>query len=138
MRPGSMLAVLTCLAVACATSPVFEPREWSGSVEPRADSGVRANVRAATGPSQTAVSINLAGGQARGAHPWHVHSGTCSTGGGIVGDPTAYPVLRPGSNGSATAEARIGVQLIPGESYHVNVHRASDALGDIIGCGNLR
>jgi hypothetical protein len=74
----------------------------------------------------------------RGTHPWHIHTGTCATGGGILGDGAACPPLRPGSNGAASALAHIAVQLVPGDNYHVNVHRSPQALGEIIGCGDLR
>jgi hypothetical protein len=139
VRSGIMLATgLAVLAGACATVPLFEPREWGATVEPRGGSEVRANVRAGTAPRQTAVAINLSGGEAGGTHPWHIHHGSCATGGGIVGDAGAYPPLRPGSNRSASATAHITVELIPGQSYHVNVHRSPQALNEIIGCGDMR
>jgi hypothetical protein len=126
------------LALACATAPIYEPREWNATLEPRAGSDVRATVRAATAPGQTAVAINLTGGAAGGTHPWHIHRGTCATGGGIVGNPDRYPPLTPTSAGGASATAHIRVQLIPGEDYHVNVHRSPDRLDEVIACGNLR
>jgi hypothetical protein len=139
MRVSSALVVAAvAVAAGCATVPVFEPREWNAEVQPRDDSGVRATVRAASGPGQTAVAINLAGGEVGGTHPWHIHRGTCATGGAIVGNPAAYPPLRPTSAGAATATAHIRVQLVPGEDYHVNVHRSPEQLGQILACGNLR
>jgi hypothetical protein len=125
-------------AAGCATMPVYEPGEWNAEVQPREDSGIRATVRAVTAPGQTAVAINLAGGDAGATHPWHIHRGTCETGGPIVGDAAAYPPLRPTSAGGATATARIRVQLVPGEDYHVNVHRSPELLGQVVACGNLR
>lgn len=139
MRSGNLLLfAVIAVAGACATVPVFEPREWGATVESRSGSDVRANVRAATAPGQTAVSINLAGGQSGGTHPWHIHTGTCANSGGIVGAASAYPPLQPGSNGAASAIAHVAVQLVPGENYHVNVHRSPQALGEIVGCGDLR
>jgi hypothetical protein len=139
MRPSAALFLgAVGLAGACATVPILEPRDWNATVEPRGGSDVRANVRAASAPGQTGVAINLAGGEGGGSHPWHIHRGTCATGGAIVGDAGAYPVLRPTSAGAATATAHIRVQLVPGEGYHVNVHRSPQALGQIIGCGDLR
>jgi hypothetical protein len=139
MRLGATLILASvAAAAACATVPIYEPREWNATVDPRDDSGVRATVRAATAPGQTAVAINMAGATAGGTHPWHIHRGTCATGGGIVGDANAYPALRPGAGGGATATAHIAVQLVPGEDYHVNVHRSPDALNEILACGNLR
>jgi hypothetical protein len=139
MRLGATLILASvAVAVACATVPIYEPREWNATLDPRADTGVRAAVRAATAPGQTAVAINMAGGTAGGTHPWHIHRGTCATGGGIVGDANAYPLLRPSAGGGASATAHIAVQLVPGEDYHVNVHRSPEALNEIIACGNLR
>lgn len=135
---GLFVALAVGAASACATVPLFEPAEWNAEVTPRAGSDVRANVRVGTAPGQTAAAINLVGGQAGATHPWHVHRGTCATGGAIVGDPAAYPPLRPNSAGAATATALIRVQLVPGEDYHINVHQSPEALNQIIACGDLR
>lgn len=139
MRSGkAVTAALVFVAAACASSAVFDPHDWSASVAERNDSDVRANVLAASAAGQTAVSINLAGGQANGTHPWHVHRGTCGNDQGIVGDPAAYTPLRPSSSGAAAATAHLDVQLDPAQSYMVNVHRSPQALNEIIGCGELR
>jgi hypothetical protein len=139
MQSGNAVtALLICLGAACATGPVFEPSDWSATIEPSGDSNVRANVRAAAAPGVTAISINLAGGDTNGTHPWHIHRGTCGDDQGIVGDPAAYTPLSPNSAGAASATANITVQLVPGENYMVSVHRSPDALGDIIGCAELR
>lgn len=138
MRSRTAVTALVVLAAACATVPVFEPRDWSATVEERGDSDVRANVRAASAAGQTAVSINLAGGESNGTHPWHVHRGTCGNDQGIVGDPAAYTPLRPNSAGAASATAHIAVQLVPDGDYMINVHRSPQALNEIIACGELR
>ncbi len=126
------------MVTACATVPVYEPREWNADVQPVGDTEVRAAVRAVTAPGQTAVAINLAGGEAGATHPWHIHRGTCETGGPIVGDPAQYPPLRPTAAGGATATAHIRAQLVPGEDYHVNVHRSPELLQEVVACGDLR
>jgi len=139
MRVGTILGLAAAIFVmACATVPVYEPAEWNATVEPREGSDIRANVRVGTAAGQTAVGINMAGGEAGGTHPWHIHRGTCATGGPIVGDPGAYPALRPTTAGGATATAHIRVQLVPGEDYHVNIHRSPEMLNQIVACGNLR
>jgi hypothetical protein len=137
------MRVLVLLAViglgACATVPIMEPQEWNANVTgTEAYQDARATARAVSGPIQTAVAINLAGGQAGGTHPWHIHEGTCASGGPIVGDADAYPMLRPGSAGTATATALVARVLVPGQNYHVNVHLSPTALGTIVACGNLR
>src|SRR5262245_9849082 len=39
------------------------------------------------------ASITIRNDSATCARPWHVHFGTCATGGAIVGNPAAYPNL---------------------------------------------
>lgn len=138
MRSRTAVTAIVVLGAACATVPVFEPRDWSATVQERGDSDVRANVRAASAAGQTAVSINLAGGESNGTHPWHVHRGTCGNDQGIVGDPSAYTPLRPNSAGAASATAHLAVQLVPDGAYMINVHRSPQALNEIIACGELR
>jgi hypothetical protein len=124
-------------AAACATL-IIDPSEWTATVEPRAGTDVRANVSASSVTGLSSAAISMIGGDPGGTHPWHIHEGTCATGGGIVGNPAAYELLRPDSRGAASATARVRVQLVPGRDYHVNVHRSPQALDQIIGCGNLR
>lgn len=133
------LALLTAVgaSAACATV-LLDPADWTATVQPRAGSDVRANVSASSAAGRTSTAINMIGGDRGGSHPWHIHDGTCETGGGIVGDPGAYPPLRPNQAGAATANAQVRVQLVPGGDYHVNIHRSPQALDEIIGCGNLR
>lgn len=125
---------------ACATPPApAPPTDWRATLSGRGDSpNARASVHAVSVAGQTAVGINFAGGEPGSTHPWHIHSGTCETGGGIVGDAQAYPPLRPGANGNAAATARIDVELTPGQRYHVNVHRSPSDLSTVISCGDLR
>jgi hypothetical protein len=134
----STIAATAALLAACATVPVMAPRELTATVSPRGDSEARASVRAVTGATTTVVAINFAGGVAGGTHPWHVHSGSCATGGPIVGEAGRYPPLRPGTGGTAAATTTINVVLAPGQNYHVNVHRSPEQLDQVIACGDLR
>jgi len=69
--------------------------------------------------------------------PWHVHFGTCLSGGGIVGNDAAYPRFGVGDGGFSSTAVQIRVGLDPRAPYHVNVHY-SDAMFDrIIACGDL-
>ena len=84
----------------------------------------------------TAVAA-LRGDVPNSIRPWHVHFGTCATGGDIVGADLAYPRLAIGTDGSATAMARVEATLEPGASYHVNIHFSDEQLENIIACGDL-
>lgn len=68
--------------------------------------------------------------------PWHIHFGTCASGGDIVGDPASYTTLTA-TNGSASADVVVAASLDPSQSYHVNVHYSDSQLGRIVACGDL-
>ncbi len=85
----------------------------------------------------TRANLTLSGGSAGGVHPWHIHEGTCSSGGPIVGDPSAYPVLQPDAGGNASATVALDVGLSTDADYHVNIHQSPDD-DTVVGCGDLR
>jgi len=99
---------------------------------------VRGTARANSGFGQTGVAVSIAGAPAGGTHPWHIHQGTCASGGPIVGAPDAYPSLRPGTDGRADGAARISAALAHDREYHVNIHASPADLGTIVACGELR
>jgi Cu-Zn family superoxide dismutase len=89
------------------------------------------------GFSQFLASIELDGDVPGALRPWHVHFGTCSTGGDIVGPPGDYPALAIGGDGSASASATIAFELDVNAAYHVNVHLSPAAMATLIACGDL-
>ena len=111
---------------------------WNATLQGQANfMAARATARATVAEGQTTATATLTGGMAGHVHPWHIHEGDCGSGGPIVGPATAYPPLRPGVDGSATATARIGVALNETRDYHVNIHASPQELGTIMACGNL-
>lgn len=112
--------------------------DWSATLQPRNNSGVSGTVRAQAAVAATGVTITVTGATPNSHHPWHVHTGTCATGGPVYGAATAYPALHIGANGGATATASIGVALNEEQRYHVNVHRSETEMNVIISCGDLR
>jgi hypothetical protein len=71
------------------------------------------------------------------SRPWHVHYGTCESGGDIVGDPASYTNLVSASDGTASADVVVAASLDPSQPYHVNVHYSDSQLGRIVACGDL-
>lgn len=112
--------------------------EWNATLAGQPGyAGISATARALSEPGQTRVTVNLSGAPAGGVHPWHIHEGKCGSGGGVVGDPAAYPPLRPASGGTVVQSATIGVPLNETSEYHVNVHLSPQAMQTIIACGDL-
>ena len=111
--------------------------DWSATLRPQNNSSVSGTAKLQTALAASAVTVTISGATPNAHHPWHVHSGTCATGGPIVGSATAYPPLHVASNGTATASASIGVALNEEQKYHINVHRSETEMNVIISCGNL-
>ena len=117
--------------------------DWSVDLDPQAGTQIQgtANVQTvvvAGFTGTTAASLSIAGAEVGARHPWHVHSGTCATGGPIMGPGNEYPVLMVGSDGRASASADLAIGLDDDGDYHINVHRSPSDLGTIVACGNLR
>lgn len=87
--------------------------------------------------SRTRVAVEIRGADSGASHPWHVHEGSCGSGGPIVGDPAAYPVLTVGAGNEASADATIDVALDPSEDYYVNIHQSTSDTETIVSCGEV-
>lgn len=139
-----VLAAGLVILAACASSQEEDDKDivsnrigdWETSLSSMAGSAVRGSAKAQSVGLGTGVNISIEGVAAAAQHPWHVHTGTCASGGGIVGSMSAYPVLTANLNGTASANTSIGVALRENERYHVNVHRSPADL-TVIACGNL-
>ena len=120
-------------------SPLKRGEDWSGNVAGRGTfTAVTGTVRAHIEGDNTTATIRLSGLPPRGHHPWHLHEGTCETGGPIFGSPNAYAPLHVGDDGSAESTARlINLKLNEARKYHANVHASPSNMGTIIACGNV-
>lgn len=112
--------------------------EWEASVAANPGYDVAGEASARSLDGQTRVAVEIRGAAAGAVHPWHVHAGECGSGGAIVGQPTAYPVLTASAEGTATASATIDLGLSGEADYYVNIHRSPTELGTIVACGELR
>jgi hypothetical protein len=120
-------------------SPLKTGEDWNANVTGRSMwQGISGRAQAKLEGDNTHVTFVLTGLPAGGPYPWHVHEGTCETGGPIVGDPAVYPPLTVGTDGRAEANTRlINLRLNEARKYHVNVHRSPSDLATIIACGEL-
>ncbi len=119
-------------------SPAKRGEEWKAELTGQnAYSGVSASAVARVIAGTTTTTLNVRGGMPGARHPWHIHSGTCATGGPIVGEPASYPPIVIGSEGTATQSAQVQVQLNEAQRYHVNIHLSPTEMGTIVACGDL-
>lgn len=120
-----------------ASTPVGATATWRASLQPM--NGTNVTGSAAVTPNQggAMATVNIMGATSGDVHPWHVHTGTCASGGGVFGPASAYTPLTVTAGGSASSTASLPSTLDPAQSYHVNVHKSPTDMGTIISCGNL-
>ena len=119
-------------------SPLKKGEDWKTTLaaKPGYESVTgRADIRSIN--SETSITITLTGARAGATHPWHLHDGSCETGGPIVGAASAYAALSVGNEGQAVGSARLTMGLNEAQKYHVNVHASPYDLATIVACGNL-
>lgn len=139
MRLLSMsIACLVVLGCQTGTEPAVES-QWDATLEGRPGFLTVAGTGfASTTAVSSTASVNITGATPGAVHPWHVHAGTCASGGPIVGDPNAYTPLQVGTGGAASGVATIDVVLQPQQSYFINVHASPADLATIVACGDLQ
>jgi hypothetical protein len=120
-------------------NPLKTGETWKANITGRGTwTGASGTATARIEGDNSLVTLVLTGLPQGGPYPWHVHDGTCETGGPIVGDAAAYAPLTVGADGRAEANARLlNLKLNEAKKYHVNVHRSPTDLATIIACGEL-
>jgi hypothetical protein len=131
-----------------AATPAIDPSaaagamnaRWTATLEPKGDAQVRgtASVTAGASAGTMTVEVAITGGAKDGTHPWHVHAGTCATGGDIVGPPADYSPLKADGSGAATSTTTVNIAAPTSGDYHVNIHLSPEAMGTIVSCGDLK
>jgi hypothetical protein len=153
MRIAS-LAVAALLSLACARTPkvVVDPKTgrtdvdiqkpgvpetWKATLHAVGGSGVGGTASGTTGHDSTHVTVNITGAQPGATLPWHIHDGKCTDSGPpIFGDPSAYPPIVVGSDGTGTATAHVAKELNEARNYIINIHASPTNLGTIVACGD--
>jgi hypothetical protein len=107
------------------------PQEMAGVIQ------IRGSASLAAEGSQSVAAIEIHNATRGGVHPWHVHLGRCGSGGAILGDASAYPLLKVGGDGKAEQSAKLAVPLPYSGEYSVNVHASAANMGTVVACSNL-
>ena len=154
MRIACIAAIALTIA-GCSQTPKVETDPGSGRVDVDVEapgqpetfnarlvavggSGVSGTASARDLDDATHATIRISGGRSGGTHPWHIHEGRCGgPNGPLVGTVSAYTPLTVGSDGTATAQAHIPVELNEAKNYVVNVHASTTNLGTLLACGDL-
>jgi hypothetical protein len=118
-----------------ATTPAGA--SWRASLQSMNGTSISGSATVTPAPGGSTANINIRDAVAGAVHPWHVHVGTCATGGGIAGPASAYSPLNVTSGGNANSSAQLPMTLDPTQSYHVNVHNSPSDMGTIVACGDL-
>lgn len=134
--PATPSAGATTGAAAGAPATV-STATWTATINAMGGSGITGSAMVRPSGKTEAATVSLTGAPPNSTLPWHVHSGTCATGGGVVGSGSAYTPLSVGADGKATSSATINASLDPAAKYHVNIHKSASDMGTIVACGDL-
>ena len=110
------------------------PPELSGVVDLRGSGWMGPDEK---NPERSRAHVDVSNAVPGGVHPWHVHRGRCGADQGIFGPATAYPPLKVGDKGRATADAELTVPTPKTGEFFVNVHASAKNMRTIVACGNL-
>lgn len=133
-----LVAGVTVAGLAAATGAALEP-EWKAVVKPNAGSGItgEAGVEGTDREKKAKADISIKGATPGAELPWHIHGGKCGDSGPVIGQGSAYPVLKVKEDGTAKAEAKLDIQPPTSGMYYVNVHKSAADMKTIVACGDF-
>lgn len=99
--------------------------------------GGSAEVSTEIGTFEFGATAEIFGDTPGAVRPWHVHFGTCASGGDIVGLDSDYLPLVVDGAGADIVSVIVPEPLDVNAFYHVNFHLAPDRQDVIIACGDL-
>lgn len=129
--------VLAALAVSTPASARL--RDWTTTLagkDGRKVSG-SAVVKPGANGAGSEVTVTLDGDTPGATRPWHIHAGSCTKSGGVVGSARAYSPIAIDLKGHGSATAKLDVALSDTSTYYVNIHDAAAAMQIIVACGDL-
>jgi hypothetical protein len=98
---------------------------------------VRGTGYLARDPNGSKAVIHISNATPGGVHPWFVRVGHCGTDNPVFGDPSAYPNLKVGKDGTAQASADLSAPFPTSGQYSLEVRASPTNMGTVIACGNL-
>lgn len=133
-------AALLALSSSLAYGLVLRHGDWTGMVMGKDGSAIHGDAAMMAGKDAgtTEVTIKLTGDTPSTTRPWHVHVGSCATGGGVFGGGRSYTPLAGDAKGASEGKATLAVAVPDTGSYYVNIHESSANMGKIVACGDLK
>jgi Cu/Zn superoxide dismutase len=139
-------AILLASVPSLAQSPAPSPTGSGAPVAAPAASGaplvVPLNAQNGSGETGSAtlqdtsdgvvVVLAVAGGNAAGPQPVHIHQGSCAK----LGD-VKYPLKSIAAGASSTTVPKVTIAMLQSGVYAINVHQSTSAVGTYVACGNL-
>jgi superoxide dismutase, Cu-Zn family len=140
-RPSVAVAALLVAATSSlAYGLALRHGGWSGMVMGLGESKVHGTVtmKAGKDANTTEVVLKYTGDTPGTARPWHVHTGSCAKGGGILGGGKSYTTAASDDKGAVELKAILPIALPDTGSYNVNVHESMANMGKYVACGDLK
>jgi FtsP/CotA-like multicopper oxidase with cupredoxin domain len=98
------------------------------------DSGVSGTATlTANADGGTDVSIEVSGDGVTGAHPAHIHQGTCDD----LDPNPLYPLTDVDADGISVTTVDVTLDELLAAPYAINLHQSQEEIGVYIACGNI-
>ncbi len=132
---STVLAVTTSVAWAGTRYAAM----WMGTVSGKDGAAISGSVQMTAGSeaNTTIVDLTLKGDVASTTRPWHIHIGSCTKPGGVLGGGRSYTPLAGDANGGGKSKATLPIALPDTGSYYVNIHDSAANMAKIVACGDL-
>jgi Cu/Zn superoxide dismutase len=131
MKGILLLASLGLLCVSLALPVAAAPSTVTVKLSAQNGSGENGTATLTQSGSDVQVVIALSGAPAT-AQPAHIHTGTCSSLGGV-----AYPLTSVTGGKSTTTVKGVTIAQLLAKPNAINVHESADNLQKYVACGNI-
>ncbi len=131
MKRILLLASLSLLCVALSLPAAAAPSTVTVKLAAQNGSGENGTATLTQSGSDVQVVIALSGAPAT-AQPVHIHTGTCSSLGGV-----AYPLTSVTGGKSTTTVKGVTIAQLLAKPTAINVHQSADDIQKYVACGNI-
>ena len=138
-RSSALLVTVLVLAPTLAFTSTRGSAMWMGTVQGKDGAALSGSVQMSPGTEagSTVVEVKLKGDAAASVRPWHIHIGSCTQPGGVLGGGKSYTPVTVDATGAGESKATLPIVMPDTGSYYVNIHESAANMAKIAGCGNL-